>query len=96
MSEGFGAEAPHPHVQSAHRRPARFLVVIESAGVVVARLFLASREQVAEFGAGQEEVVQMMSGVAPVVGATGAEWDHALAGHTADERAAAGVYTLPL
>jgi hypothetical protein len=96
MSEGFGGEAPHPHVQSAHRRPARFLVVIESAGVVVARLFLASREQVAEFDAGQEEVVQMMAGVAPVTGAGGPEWDRALAGHTADERAAAEVYALPL
>jgi hypothetical protein len=96
MSQGFGSEAPHPHVQSTHRRPVRFLVVIESAGVVVARLFLATREQVAEFDAGQEEVMQMIAGIAPTTCAAGAEWDQALAGHTAAERAAADVYALPL
>lgn len=96
MSQGFGNESPHAHAQTSHRRPARFLVVIESAGTVIARLFLQTREQVAEFDAGLEEVVQMMAGVAPTAGADGPEWDHALAGHSAVERRAAEVYELPI
>ena len=44
-------ESPHAHTQTSHRKPARFLVVIDSGGYVVARLFLDTREQVAEFDA---------------------------------------------
>ena len=36
----------------------------------------------------------MTSGLAAVKGAAGAEWDRALGGHSAVERAAAEVYTL--
>lgn len=96
MSEGFGMEAPRAHAQGEHRRQTRYLVVIESAGTVVARLFLDTREPVSEFDAGTEEVVQMTAGLLATRGADGPEWQQALAGHSAEERRAAEVYTLEL
>jgi hypothetical protein len=38
----------------------------------------------------------MTQGLVPEAGATGPEWDPALEGHTAAERAAAQVYTLDI
>lgn len=96
MSQGFGSESPRAHNQTAHRKPARYLMLIESGGTVVARLFLDTREQVAEFDAGTEEVSQMTSGLAPVLGASGAEWDCPLEGHSAAERLAAEVFLLEI
>jgi hypothetical protein len=72
----------------------RYLVVIDSGGFMIARLFLDTREMVAEMDAAVEEVSAMIAGLAPVVGATGSEWDGALAGHSAAERTDAKVYTL--
>ena len=69
-------------------------MLIESAGTVVVRLFLESREQVAEFDAATEETTQMMAGLHAQRGALGAEWDAALAGHSVSERGAASVFTL--
>ena len=94
MSQRFGSEAPRAHAHTEQQEPARYLVVIEANGSAVARLFLATREQVAEFDAGAEEATQVTSGLVPIQGATGPEWDRALAGHIAQERAAAQVYTL--
>ena len=94
MNQGFGSESPRAHSQTSHREPARYLVVIESGGYGLARLFLDTREQVAEFDAGTEEAVQMTAGLVPTQGADGAEWDRALEGHSAAERSAAEVYTL--
>jgi hypothetical protein len=94
MSQGFGSESPRAHTQTSHRKPARYLVVIDSGGFVLARLFLETREQVAEFDAGTEEAAQMMAGLMPAKGADGPEWDRALEGHSAAERRAADVYTL--
>lgn len=94
MGQGFGGESPRAHTQTARRRPARFLVVIDSGGSVVARLFLETHEQVAEFDAATEEAAQMTAGRVPARGAGGPEWDRALEGHSAAERAAAEVYTL--
>ena len=75
MSEGFGMESPRGHIHSQHRRPARYLVVIDSAGSTIARLYLDTRELVAEFDAGSEEVAVMAKGLVPATGATGTEWD---------------------
>jgi hypothetical protein len=94
MGQGFGSESPRPHAQTSHRQPARYLVVIDSGGSVVARLFLATRELVAEFDAGTEETAQMTAGLVPTKNADGPEWDRALEGHSAAERRAAEVYTL--
>jgi hypothetical protein len=94
MSQSYGSEAPRAHTHTDHQEPARYLVVIDADKSTVARLFVASRVQVAEFDAGAEEASQMMTGLLPVTGASGSEWDGALAGHSAAERAAARVYTL--
>ena len=94
MSQDYGRESPTPHQQTAHRPPARYMVVIDGGGTRIALLFRADREQVAEFDAGTEEAVQMIAGLTPARGADGAEWDRALQGHSRAERAAAEIYTL--
>jgi hypothetical protein len=94
MSRGYGREVPAPHAQAEHQPSARYLVLIRAGDATVARLFVESRVQVAEFDAAAEEVTNMTSGLLPTQGASGREWDRALAGHTAQERADAEVYTL--
>jgi len=96
MSQNFGSESPRAHVHKAHRRPARYLVVIDAGGFAVARLFLETREPIAEFDAATQEVAQLAAGIVPARGADGPEWDRALEGHSAAERRAADVYTLPV
>jgi len=93
-NDGYGIEKPGAHHPAPHREPARYLVVIDSEGAAIARLFLASRVQTAEFDAGSEEVAQMTRGLAAAAGADGPEWDRALEGHSRAERGAAQVYTL--
>ena len=94
MEHGFGIEAPGEHAHTLHRKPSRYLVVIDSAGSTIARLFLETREQVAEVDAGAEEIALMTRGLRPTRSALGAEWDRALQGHTTAERRSADVYTL--
>jgi peptidoglycan hydrolase-like protein with peptidoglycan-binding domain len=94
MSQGFGGEAPRAHTHTQYQKPARYIVVIDSGGSALARLFLDNREQIAEFDAGAEEASRMTAGLVPIVGAQGPEWDRALAGHSAAERSAAHVYAL--
>ena len=38
MSQDYGSATPQAHVQTEHRRIARYLVVIDAGGVGVARL----------------------------------------------------------
>ena len=94
MNNGFGIARPSAHHDAPRHPPVRLLVVIDSGGFSVARLFLATREQVGELDAATEEVTQMTQGLVPTRTASDAMWDHALAGHSAAERAAAEVYTL--
>ena len=96
MSDGFGNEVPHAHGNTSLRPRARYLVVIDSGGFMVARMFLESREQVAEFDASTEEVAQMMMPLRAEGDASDPQWDRALAGHSASERAAARVYVLEI
>ena len=91
---GYGIERPSAHIHREHRPKARYLVLIESAGPVIALLFTEARELAADFDAGAEEVALMTRGLQPVTGASQAEWDRALAGHSAEERAAAQVFVL--
>jgi hypothetical protein len=77
-----------------HQTPAKYLVLIESGGSMVARLFDANRVHVLDFDASSEEVVVMTRGLAPAQGANDAAWAKALVGQNAAERAAAQVYTL--
>lgn len=94
MNHGFGMEAHGKHPANEHRKPARYLLLIDAGGTTVARLFTESREAVAEFDAGSEEVAVMTQGLKPGGGAAAAQWDHALEGHSIQERVAAVVYTL--
>ena len=94
MERGFGATVAEEHAREPHRKPARYLVVIDGGGSALARLFLETRELVDEFDASTEEVAVMIKGLTPSRNASGPEWDRALAGHSAAERAAAAVYTL--
>jgi len=94
MNQGFGIERPAAHHPDEHRAVARYLVLIESGGPVLALLFTEKRELVANFDAGAEEVALMTRGLRAEAGAAGSEWDAALGGQSLDERAAASVYTL--
>ena len=94
MNNGFGIPSPSPHHAAARHAPVRYVVVIESGGARIARLFAESREQLGELDAATEEVTQMTQGLVPAGTAVDAVWDRALAGHNAAERAAAEVYTL--
>ena len=96
MNQGFGHEVPTRHAQQEHRQISRYLVVISSGGDRIARLFLDDFQQVQEFDAGTEEVSAMIQSAAATAGAGGAEWDRALAGHSAEERADATVYVLDI
>ena len=87
-------ESHGAHRNGSHRAPARYLVIIDAGGGQVARLFDERRAQVAEFDAGTEEVAVMAKGLAPQSGAGLADWDQALASHSAAERAAADIYLL--
>lgn len=94
MNHGFGIERPTAHHAAALQPAARYLVLIEAAGPMLALMFTEARELVANFDGGTEEVALMTRGLQPVVGAIGPEWDRALAGHSEQERAAAEVFTL--
>lgn len=94
MNHGYGIESPPPHHQATHRKATRYLVVIDSGGMTLARLFQDNLEQVGEFDAGAVEVARMVEGLRPTRGAEGPQWDRALEGHSAAEREAAEIYTL--
>lgn len=89
-------ESHQAHAQTPHREPVRYLVVIESGGYMVARLFSARHEMVTTIDAAVEEVGSMIAGLTPETDAPGPEWDQALAGHSAEERTAAKIYTLAI
>lgn len=76
------------------QKPAKYLLLIEQAGSMVARLFDADRRHLIDFDATSEEVVVMTAGLRPMTGAHAGEWGLALQGHSDQERAAALVYTL--
>lgn len=94
MSQTYGIETPGSHHSHPEREPVRYVVVIDAGDSTIARLLLATRQQVAEFDAGAPEVVQMLAGIRPAKTANSADWDHVLRGHSALERSAAHVYTL--
>lgn len=94
MSQTYGIESPSGHTARPQRLPVRYVVVIDSGDSPIARLMLATRQQVGELDAGAPEVIQMITGITPAQVANLAEWDTALQGHSVDERRAAQVYTL--
>ena len=96
MGQTFGIEARHVVRTPDTQPPARFLVLIDSAAenTRLARLFLESHQQVAEFDAAGPDVLSITDGLLSQQDANAAQWDQALAGHTAAERRAAQVFTL--
>ena len=96
MGQTFGIEARHVTTAPDTQPPARYLVLIDSAAenTRLARLFLDSRQQVAEFNAAGPEVLSITDGLLSQQDADGTQWDQALAGHTAAERRAAQGFTL--
>ena len=94
MTQGFGGQVPAPHVQAVHRQATKYLVVIAAPEGPIAKLLLPNREQVAELDANTEEVTSMTMGRAPTIGAAEADWDKLFAGHSAEERTTAKIYTL--
>ena len=93
MIDSLGDEVPRsaPHV---FRKAARYLVIIDAAGAMTARLFDDTRQPLADFDAASEEVAVMTAGLTPARNAGTSAWDAALRSHSAAERAAADVYTL--
>jgi hypothetical protein len=73
---------------------ARYVVVIDAAGAMTARLYSAEREPLGEFDAATEELSLMTRGLRPSGDASDAVWDRALQGHAASERHGARVYEL--
>ena len=77
-----------------HSSPVKFLIVIDSGGSMVARLFDAKRVHVIDMDASTEDVVATTDGIVPTNSGAEPDWDRALAGHSAVERATAQVYAL--
>jgi hypothetical protein len=76
------------------QKPAKYLVVIDSGGEMVARMLDDQRKLIVDFDASSSEVAVMTQGLVPMRGATAAEWNGPLGGHSRSEREAAEVYTL--
>ena len=76
------------------QKPARYLVLIEQGGSMIARLFDEELHLVADIDAASEEVAVMTSGLQAQPTAAEPFWDAALRGHNGAERQAAEVYAL--
>jgi hypothetical protein len=96
MNNGFGSELPSAHRLKTLRPQARYLVLIDSGGFMVARLFSAERVQLIEFDGSTEEATQMMAGGHASQTANDPVWDAVLRGHSTHERALAQVFELAL
>lgn len=94
MSSTYGIESHPAHHGGAGRPPARYLVLIDSDGARVAKLYDAERHLVNEVDAGVEEVGVMLRGLAPTGDGSAGDWDRALSGHDVAARRAAEVYEL--
>jgi hypothetical protein len=77
-----------------HKTPAKYLVIIESDGVMTAKLFDGQYAHVNDFDASSEEVAVMTQGIMPTRDANDAPWAKVLVGHGEPERRAARIYTL--
>ena len=98
MGQTYGIEAAHAERKHDTEPPVRYMVLIDSAsaGGRVARLFLETLQEVAEFDASAPEVVSAIDGLVPQRNGLLPRWDGALAGHDHNERAGADIYTFAL
>ncbi|MCR5882710.1 hypothetical protein LRS03_07520 [Rhizobacter sp. J219] len=79
-----------------HKPPVKYLVIIESDGAMVAKLYDAQFRHENDIDAGSEEVAVMTRGLKAEKTGNDATWSKVLAGHGETERRAAEVYTLDL
>ncbi|MET0333908.1 MAG: hypothetical protein ABW190_06525 [Rhizobacter sp.] len=77
-----------------HKTPVKYLVIIESDGAMVAKLYDAELKHVNDIDAGSEEVAVMTKGLSAAKSGNDATWSEVLTGHGEAERRAAQVYTL--
>ena len=77
-----------------HKTPVRYLVLIESDGAMVAKLYDGQFVHVNDIDASSEEVAVMTRGLTPERGANDAAWAQVLVGHGEPERRAALVFAL--
>ena len=76
------------------QKPAKYLVVIDAGGEMVARMFDEERRLLAEFDASSSEVAVMTQGLQATRSAAEDAWSQALRGHSRTEREQAEVYVL--
>lgn len=79
-----------------HKPPVKYLVIIESDGAMVAKLYDAQLKHENDIDAGSEEVAVMTRGLTPSRHGNDAIWSKVLVGHGEAERCAAEIYTLDL
>ncbi|WOB06399.1 hypothetical protein [Piscinibacter gummiphilus] len=77
-----------------HKTPVKYLVIIESDGAMVAKLYDAQFKHENDIDAGSEEVAVMTRGLTPAKNGNDATWSKVLVGHGEAERRAAEIYTL--
>ena len=94
MSQDFGMPVPTRHDALAQRQAVRHVMVTDSGGARVARLYLENLELVNEFDAAVNEVVEMTSGRVARAVDHDPLWACAMHGLSDAERASARVYTL--
>lgn len=94
MSQDFGMQVPVRHALATRPQPVKYLVLIDSGGTRIARLYPATFTLANECDASSAEITAMTSGLTPHLGATGSNWDAALQAFSYEERLAAEVFTL--
>jgi hypothetical protein len=77
-----------------HKTPVRYLVIIESDGAMVAKLYDHQFGHVSDIDASSEEVAVMTRGLVAQHIGNDATWSKVLRGHGEAERRAAEVFTL--
>jgi len=94
MAQNFGRDSPPPHTARPRTAPPRATSRSSSPAARSSRLYQGTREQVAEFDAGAEEVAQLTARLVPAKLAHQPVWGHVLDGHSTAERRAADAYAL--
>lgn len=79
-----------------HKTPVKYLVLIESDGAMIAKLYDHAYVHVSDIDGSSEEVAVMTRGLTPVRNANDNVWSKVLVGHGETERRAAEIYTLDL
>ncbi len=77
-----------------HKTPVKYLVVIESDGAMLAKLYDERLVHVNDIDASSEEVAVMTRGLAPSHSGNQAPWVGVLVGHGEAQRLTAQVFTL--